>query len=126
MKLKDIIKTEDQIKLNGYAIKNNLIEDIDINIIAHFGNCVSFEISCTNISPLCGYNNTKNLGFLLKAFYELFEISEEDGLQISQVKNIPCRLIFTGEGTWGDKCIGFGHFMKDKFVFTQDFIQIDE
>ena len=126
MKLKDIIKTEDQIKLNGYAIKNNLIEDIDINIIAHFGNCVSFEISCTNISPLCGYNNTKNLGFLLKAFYEFFEISEEDGLQISQVKNIPCRLIFTGEGTWGDKCIGFGHFMKDKFVFTQDFIQIDE
>lgn len=126
MKLKDIIKTEDQIKLNEYAIKNNLIEDIDINIIAHFGNCVSFEISCTNISPLCGYNNTKNLGFLLKAFYELFEISEEDGLQISQVKNIPCRLIFTGEGTWGDKCIGFGHFMKDKFVFTQDFIQIDE
>jgi len=126
MKLKDILLTKNDIYMKGYSIENNLIEHIDINVIAHFGNCASFEIACTNCFPCAGYNNTKNLGFLLKAFYELFNLSEEDGLQINQIKNIPCRLIFGDGGYWGDKCIGFGHFMDDKFVLTEDFVHIDE
>ena len=74
------------------------------------------------------YNNTQNLGYVLKTFVEFFELSEEDGLRISEIQNIPCRLVFesTNGCTWGSKCIGIGHFMKDKFVFVQDLAKVDE
>ena len=55
----------------------------------------------------------------LKAFIEMFELSREDGVYLTDIKNIPCRLVFDG-----DKCVGFGHFMKDKFVLTEEFAKI--
>lgn len=71
------------------------------------------------------YNSRQNLGYILAAFVELFDIVEEDGLRLDKIRNVPCRLIFEGEGGWGSKCIGFGNFMKDKFVLTADFAKID-
>lgn len=124
MKLEDIIKTEKEIKEMGYKIENNLIEDVNINTIAHFGNLTCFEIGCSNVCPMSGYNNINNLGYIIRAFIELFDFSEEDGLRLTEIKNIPCRLIF--EGGWGSRCVGFGHFMKDKFVLTNEFAQINE
>lgn len=128
MKLKDIIKKKADIDAIGYNIGNNIITHIDVNTIAHFGNTTCFEIACTDVYPMSCYNNTKNLGYILKAFIEFFEIDEEDGLRIRDIKNIPCRLIFESKNgcTWGSKCIGIGHFMKDKFVFIDDFAKIDE
>ena len=77
---------------------------------------------------MSGYHNTPNLGYILKAFIELFDLSEEDGLRIDEIKNIPCRLIFESKNgrIWGSRCIGFGHLMKDKFVFTDDFAKVNE
>ena len=124
MKLEDIIKTRKQIEEVGYKIENNFIEEVNINTIAHFGNLTCFEIMCTNVCPMSGYNNIGNLGYIIRAFFEVIGLSEEDGLRLTEIKNIPCRLIF--EGGWGSRCIGFGHFMKDKFVFTKDFAKIDE
>lgn len=124
MKLNDIIKTKKQVEESGYKIENNYIEEVDINTIAHFGNSTCFEIICTDVCPMSVYNNTKNLGYIIRAFIELFDISREDGLRLTAIKNIPCRLIF--EGGWGSRCIGLGHFMKDKFVFIEDFVHIDE
>lgn len=124
MELKDIIKTKKQIEESGYKIENNFIEKVDINTIAHFGNLNCFEIMCTNVCPMSGYNNIQNLGYIIKAFIEFFEISREDGLRLREIKNIPCRLIF--EGGWGSRCVGFGHFMKDKFVLVEDFVHINE
>ena len=126
MKLEDIIKTKEQIKEMGHSIENNMIEYVDVNTIAHFGNVTCFEIVCSNICAMSSYNNLRSLGFIIKAFIELFDLSEEDGLRLSKIKNIPCRLIFEGQGGWGSKCIGFGHFMKDKFVFVDDFAKINE
>lgn len=126
MKLNDIIKTQKDIITDGNSIENNIIETVDINVIAHFGNCSCFEITCSNVGCFQGYNNTQNLGFLIRAFYNLFELNEEDGLRLSRVKQIPCRLIFEGEGGLGSKCIGFGHFMKNKFVYSKDFAKINE
>lgn len=126
MKLKDIIKTEQQIKDMGYCINNNIIQYIDVNTIAHFGNCTCLEIVCSNVCPMIHYNDTHNLGYLIRAFVELFDISEEDGLRLSDIKRIPCRLIFDGEGGWGSTCIGFGNFMNDKFVLTEQFVKVDE
>lgn len=128
MKLNDIIKKKSDIDSIGYDIDNNIITHIDINTIAHFGNLTCFEIGCTNVYPMSCYNNTQNLGYILRAFIEFFELSEEDGIRITEIKNIPCRLIFESKNgcTWGSKCIGIGHFMKDKFVFIEDFAKINE
>lgn len=126
MKFEDIIKTKEQIKEMGHSIENNMIEYVDVNTIAHFGNVTCFEIVCSNICAMSSYNNLRSLGFIIKAFIELLDLSEEDGLRLSKIKNIPCRLIFEGQGGWGSKCIGFGHFMKDKFVFVDDFAKINE
>ena len=126
MKFEDIIKTKEQIKEMGHSIENNIIEYVDVNTIAHFGNATCFEIACSNVYVVSSYNNLRNLGLIIKAFIELLDLSEEDGLRLSKIKNIPCRLIFEGQGGWGSKCIGFGHFMKDKFVFVDDFAKINE
>lgn len=126
MKLEDIIKKDKDIIADGNSIENNIIETVDINIIGHFGNCPTFEVFCSNVSAFSGYNNTANLGFLIRAFYNLFDLCEEDGLRLNKVKAIPCRLIFEGDGGWGGRCIGFGHFMKNKFVYSKDFAKIDE
>ena len=126
MKFEDIIKTKEQIKEMGHSIENNMIEYVDVNTIAHFGNVTCFEVVCSNICAMSSYNNLRSLGFIIKAFIELLDLSEEDGLRLSKIKNIPCRLIFEGQGGWGSKCIGFGHFMKDKFVFVDDFAKINE
>ena len=65
MKLNDIIKTQKDIIADGNSIGNNIIETIDINVIAHFSNCPTFEITCSDVTPFSGYNNIRNLGFLL-------------------------------------------------------------
>lgn len=126
MKLQEIIKREKQIKEIGHSIENNVIEKVDINTILHFGNVTCFEVLCSNVCAMSGYNNIKNLGYIIKAFIELFDLSREDGLRLTEIKNIPCRLIFEGEGGWGSRCIGFGHFMKDKFVLVEDLARLDE
>lgn len=128
MTLKDIIKKKSDIDAIGYDIANNIITNIDVNTIAHFGNTTCFEIACTDVYPMSCYNNTENLGYILKAFIEFFEIDEEDGLRIRDIKNIPCRLVFESKNgcIWGSKCIGIGHFMKDKFVLIQDLVKVDE
>lgn len=123
MNLKDIIKTQKQVEEMGYRIENNIIENVDINTIAHFGNVTCFEIGCANVYPMSAYNNINNLGYILRAFIELFDLSEEDGLRLTKIKSLPCRIIL--EGGWGSKCVGFGHFMKDKFVLTEEFAKIN-
>jgi hypothetical protein len=128
VKLEDIIKKESDVTAIGWDIVNNIITHIDVNTIAHFGNTTCFEIACKDVYPMSCYNNTQNLGYILKAFIEFFELDEEDGLRLSDIKNIPCRLIFdsTNGCPWGHKCIGIGHFMKNKFVFIQDLVKVNE
>ena len=128
MNLKDIVKTKKEIDEIGYDIVNNIIERIDINTIAHFGNVVCFEIMCDCVMPMGCYNSTQNIGYILKSFIELFDLSREDGLRLSEITNVPCRLIFESKNgcIWGAKCIGIGHFMKDKFVFVEDLVKINE
>lgn len=122
--LKDIIKTEQQIKDMGYTIANNIIERVTVDTIAHFGNITSLEIYCQNVVPYSGYNNIGNLGYVIQAFVELMGISEEDGLRLDKITNVPCRIVYQGEG-WGAKAVGIGNFMKDKFVLCKDLAMIE-
>jgi len=125
--LSSVVKTAKEIKSLGYGIENNIIEYVDVNTIAHFGNVTCLEIVCTNVCPMTSYNNTNSLGYLIRALIELLDISKEDGIRLSKIKNIPCRLVFENAGpTWGSKCIGIGNFMKDKFVLIEDFVTINE
>ena len=99
----------------GYKIQNNIIESVDVNCIAHFGNVVSFEIFCSNVVPYSAMENTKNIGYVIRTFIELFDLEKDDGIRLSDIKNVPCRIVLDG-----DRAIGVGHFMKDKFVLTSD------
>lgn len=124
VKYKDIIKTEQNIKDLGYAIENNIIEKVTVNTIAHFNNITSFEIYCKNVVPYSNYNNEDNLGYVIKAFIKLMELEKEDGVRLDEITNIPCRIVLEGEGGWGSKAIGIGHFMEDKFVLCKDLAKI--
>ena len=119
----DITKRMRDVKNLGYGVENNIIEKIDIKIIAHFGNIPCLNIVCENIVPYGHYNDIARMGFLLKAIVEFFEVDREDGVWLSSLRNIPCRLVFEGDGDnhWGEKAVGIGHYMKDKFILFEDF-----
>ena len=126
--VKDITRNINNITELGYGVENNIINSIDINIIAHFGNIPCLTIMCEKIVPYGTYNDIARLGYLLKAFVELFGVENEDGVMLSKLKNIPCRIVFEGNGKshWGEKAVGIGHYMKDKFVLFEDFNKLCE
>ena len=118
-----ILKTEKQISEMGYSVGNNILESVDVNTIAHFGNLTCLELYCDNCAIMSAYNNTQNLGYLIKALVEILDICEEDGIRLSKIRNIPVRIVTDSKG-WGGKVVGFGHFMQDRFVLTEDFVKI--
>ena len=122
----EIIHSESFIKSEGYGIENNIIKEIDINVIAHFGNIPCLTIICENICAYAHYNNTSNLGHLIKALVEFLGCEREDGIMLSKIRNIPCRIIFEGNGTdrWGEKAVGIGHYMKDRFILFEEFSRL--
>ena len=109
MKLEDIIKTA--VYFSGeYTIVNNMIDYVNIGVIGHFGNIPCFEIYCRNIVLYSGHNNLPNLGYLIRAFVELFDLTEDDGLRLNYARDIPCRLVFKGKPPpWGGKAVAIGH-----------------
>lgn len=119
-----IIKTANDIRSQGNSIENNILKSVDVKVIAHFGNCTCLELACSNISIMNTRVNTANLGYVIRALVELLDLSQEDGICISQIKDVPVRIILSGNGGLGSKCIGFGHFMKDRFVYVDDFSKI--
>lgn len=122
----DIIKTKRQIEEMGYGIENNIIEKVDVNCIGHFGNCVTFEIQCKNVYAMCHYNNTANLGFIIKKFVELMGLTDEDGIRLSNIRNVPCRIVYEDSHcSYGLRCVGIGHFMENKFVLIDDLAKFE-
>ena len=121
---KDMLFTEQMIRDSGYKVENNIIEKVDVNIIAHFNNEVFFEIYCKNIVPYSNRANTKGLGAIIKTIVKLFGIEKEDGIRISQIKDIPCRLVFENNN-FGCKAIGIGYFMNDRFILFDDLSTIN-
>lgn len=125
--LKSIIKTEAELKELGYCVQNNIIKRV-VSDTAEFNFCnsVYLKIICSNTCTMGLSHNIGNIDYLISSYIELFDLPEEDGLPSREVKSIPCRLIFDSPNcSWGSRCIGFGHFMKDKFVLTDDFVMIN-
>ena len=120
-------KIQKDITLNGNHTENAILTNADIVLIGHFGNTVSLILDFKSdedckLSPLELYNSTKNIGYILKTLYKLLDLSEENGKRLSEVKDVPCRLIFDGE--W--RCVGIGNFLKDKFVYFDDLMKAEE
>lgn len=118
-----IIKTRNEIK-EGHVIENNIIRSVEVRTIAHFGNLTTLSISCDNCCLYNDRNNTSNIGYLIKAFVELFDLSEEDGIKLSEIKDVPCRVVFSTTTESYGRVIGFGHYIKDKFVMVEDFARL--
>lgn len=126
MKFKDILYTKKELESIGYSIENNIIEGADVSVIGHFGNAVSLNIYCSNCCIYHDRNDTQHLGHLMKWIVELLDLTDEDGYHFfSKMKNIPIRIVCDGEG-WGSKVVGFGNFIKDKFIIVDDLTAIDE
>lgn len=122
----NIIKTKSQIENMGYGIENNIIERVDVNCIGHFDNLVTLQIVCKNVWAMSGYNNTANIGFIIKKLVELLDLTQEDGIRLSDIKNIPCRIVYEDPNcSWGAKCVGIGHFMEDRFVLVDDLAKFE-
>jgi len=119
IRLKDVLA-------KGCSVENNLVS-LDVQVIGHFGNSVSLVIAAKNVIPYSAYNNTENIGIIIKYLVELLGIEKEDGLLISDVKDVPARLIFDSkEPGWGAKCVGIGNFMEDKFVMFDVLAKMDK
>lgn len=119
IRLKDVLA-------KGYSVENNLVS-LDVQVIGHFDNSVSLVIAANNVIPYSSYNNTENIGFIIKYLVELLGIQKEDELLISKVKDVPARLIFDSkEPGWGAKCVGIGNFMEDKFVMFDVLARMDK
>lgn len=117
---KDIVKTQSDLK--DHHIENNMLEAIEINVIGHVGNLTTLEMFFTNCCLFSQYNLGNLIGTVLKVIFEVLELTEDNGLRLSKVKNVPVRIV--SENSWGSKVIGFGHFMKDRFVLVEDVIAI--
>lgn len=124
--LKDNYIRLNDVLAKGCSVANNLVS-LDVQVIGHFGNSVSLVIAAKDVIPYSAYNNTKNIGFIIKYLIELLGIQKEDGLLISEVKDVPARLVFDlKEPSWGAKCVGIGNFMEDKFVMFDALAKMDE
>jgi len=123
MKLNDIIKKKADLIKEGYKIENEMIRWVDVKVYGHFGNTVCLEIMGQNSYLFGSFMCTGNTGMLIKAFIELFDLTEEDGVRISDIKNLPCQVVLDSHGTC---VVGFGHFMKDRFVMDHEFAKIDD
>lgn len=96
-------------------IKNGFVKKIDLQVIGHFGNLVTIDMPIVSggciSNPLVGYNSTISCGVYIKILFELFGISEEDGIRISEIKDVPCRVVDSQFHT-----VAVGNFMDDKFI----------
>lgn len=123
MEKSEIFKTLGELPLG--IVENNIIEKVNVNIIAHYGNLTSFEIRCKNITPYSGINNTKNLGYVIKTFTELMGLSREDGIRLDEIKDVPCRLLFDSIITSrGAKVVAIGNFMDNRFIQIKDLARV--
>ena len=116
---KEFIYSQKEIEEKGYIIKNDYLESIRIKVEGHFGNCPSLILFFSQC-VLGGYNNTIKLGKIIHTLYYVLDQIDDDGLYLDELKNVPVRLIFEGDGNIGSKCVGFGNFMLDRFVFFKD------
>lgn len=118
---KDILKTKNELTDDGYVIENAMLEYMDIDIIGHFGNITTFNMVTNCCCIFSNYNMGAILSDVIKCVVEVLNLSEEDGLHLSKIKNVPIQIVAKGLGS---KVEGFGCFLGDRFVMVDDVIEL--
>lgn len=118
---KDILKTKQELIDDGYVIENAMLEYMDIDIIGHFGNITTFNMVTNCCCIFSNYNMGAILSDVIKCVIEVLNLSEEDGLHLSKIKNVPIQIVAKGLGS---KVEGFGCFLGDRFVMVDDVIEL--
>lgn len=118
---KDIIKSKTELENNGYTVENAMLEYMDIDIIGHFGNITTFNMITNCCCIFSNYNMGAILSEVIKCVIEVLNLSEEDCLHLSKLKNIPIQIVSKGVGS---KVEGFGCFLGDRFVLVEDVINL--
>ena len=125
IKYKHLLMTEQQVRDyfedEECYIENNIIKDARVVVTGHFNGAVSLDITCENICVLSAYNSTRNIGFIIQILAEFLNVIEDNSVGLEKFSGLPIRLVTTG---WGGRCIGIGHFMKDKFILIEDLVKV--
>ena len=106
-----------------YTVVNNVILGVDVNIIGHYNNCITINVNCKRTSFLGSYGITTNVGYVIRAIVELLDLTEDDGIKLSDIRNIPIRLIYDRPDIYDGRCVGMGHFMDNRFVLFEDLVK---
>lgn len=109
--------TQSELAPMGVKAENSMIQSIDINLLGHFGNVVSVEVKTRHCTLLRDWNATKCLGIVLQCLWDLLDLTEENGKRLSEVRNVPCRVIVDNKTGF---CVGLGNFMDDRFLMFDD------
>ena len=104
--------------------EDNYIEEIDVEITAHFGNCVSLYLICDAVRPIPLWSSTSNIGYIIKTFVELLDASMEDGLYLQKLKGRKIRIAYEGKHKFIGKSIALGHPYKDKWIIITDLMKV--
>lgn len=124
MKLKDIMVTEEKIKSDGHRLQNDMIRGAGITMSGHYYGVVSLKVWTTCCCLIHDYNNTRSLGYIIHAIAELLDLKKEDSaFDFFKIKDVPIRIIHDGAFS---KVLGFGHFMENKFVYTEDLMKLTD
>lgn len=124
---KDMLKTEKQLREqfnNHIYIENNIIKKIDVLVTGHFGNAVSLNMLCENISPMPLWNSTDNIGYIIRALIEIFDKEDDRSVNVKELEGTPIRIVIDSDTKFGGKCVAIGHFMKDRFVLIEDLMKV--
>lgn len=127
MSIQKIMVTESTVveRISNYQIKEDELKRIDVQVIPHYGwvTCLTLHFNCG--SPIQPHNNTRNLGYVLHHFLQLFDI-HEDGAYLSNIANKKVRLVYSYDAPFGGQCVAIGHPYKDKFIFFEDLMKASE
>lgn len=118
------IKTQKDIE-NDYGeitCENQIINNIDVLIIGHYGNCTSLIMDCESCSPLGLRVNTRNLGYIISTLVDLFDKTEDSGIYLRDLKGTPLRVIYSKVD---GKALAIGHFIKDQFIYIDDLMKVE-
>lgn len=110
-------------RLNGnYSVEDNVIEELDVEVIPHFGHCVSLVMHCNSVSPIPTYNSTRNIGYIIRMLAQLFNL-REDGTSLQELVGRRLRIVYNNKEMYIGRAVAIGSPLSDRFIFIEDLMK---
>lgn len=110
-----------------WTLSNNLIEDVKLDCVGHFGGAIVLNLVFRESFNLYGLiNTTANIGLVLRELALFLGVVKDDGIDvIKALKDQPVRLFVLNYTNRSAAELAFiGHFMEDKFIWFADLANI--